>query len=514
MIRFFLILLSCSIVYANTIVWGPCPVSQQLPGVNYLRECANLTFPLNWQDPSAGNVTSFVRRSYTGSLPTSDSVWLIQGGPGDSTRTFVYLADFLVSANALWTVYTVDQRGTGLSSPLSLSDPPAGSFNPYNSSLLRQYDLANQELVKRYKDVLPFYRTWDGARDLLGVVEAVAPSTVAIYALSYGTYLTNTYLQLPGARADCVVLDGPAPQNRWVLENTAAWATQASQDILGKCASQSPACAGYLGAMGHLPKLVLDAVVDGTLPCLAELPWLSEAGGQHWTAVFSFTLSASNAVHPLLAPFWYRLYRCSPSDVAQLDHFYRARMAGEYAPQSPLDYSYGLAVNIGASEVYSLAGPRAQTYAEQVARTARLLTDGGGQFVSSYARDVSRIPLFTPNPSTYLKFAAPTVPVLVLVGTFDPNTEQGLGPWLQNGLGASAQLLVVPYSAHGTVNPDNPCVDSILVQFLSSLGQEYNSSCLLNIPQPDWEGTSNATQQLALSFFGTTNLWNGPPIST
>ena len=506
---FILIVLLNSILVIADIQWGECPASQQLPGVTFLKECANISFPLNRADPSQGNVTSFVRRSYNSSLPTGDSVWLIQGGPGDTTRGFEYLADILVSSNPLLTVYMVDQRGAGLSSPLVVSHPPAGSFNPYNASLLKEYDSANLEIIARYANTLQYYSTWDGAMDFKGVIDAVAPSTVSIYALSYGTYFTNTYLQLPGARADCVFLDGPAPQNRWVLENTGFWASQVAEDILSSCTHQSQLCSQYLGAMGHLPKLVLDSIVDGTLPCLSQIAWLNSSSGQHWTSTFSFTLSASDPFHPFLGPFWFRLYRCSPSDVEQLNHFYQVRMAVEFAAQSPLDYSYGLAVTIGTSEVYSLAGPRALTYDQQVQESSRLLSEGSGQFVTSYARDVSNVPLYVPNPATFFKFAHPSVPVLILVGTMDPNTEQGLGPWLQNGLGGNATLLTVPYSAHGTVNPSNLCVDSILLEFISSLGQSYDPSCLSSIPQPDWEGTEEATEQLSMSLFGTPDLWNG-----
>ena len=37
----------------------------------------------------------------------------------------------------------------------------------------------------------------------------VGPDKVAIYALSFGTYALNQYLQLDGARVDVAVMDGP-----------------------------------------------------------------------------------------------------------------------------------------------------------------------------------------------------------------------------------------------------------------------------------------------------------------
>ena len=65
---------------------------------------------------------------------------------------------------------------------------------------------------------------------------------ISIYALSYGTYALNTYLQLPGARADALVMDGPVTPDRWTLENNGAWASRVAQDILNTCAQTSAVC--------------------------------------------------------------------------------------------------------------------------------------------------------------------------------------------------------------------------------------------------------------------------------
>lgn len=105
------------------------------------------------------------------------------------------------------------------------------------------------------------------------------------------------------------------------------------------------------------------------------------------------------------------------------------------------------------------------------------------------------------------------MPVLILVGTLDPNTNQGLGPWFRDGLrgGSSSSdvsLLVVPYSAHGTLNQDAICVDTITSAFINSLGTNYDSSCLSDLVAPDFEGTQTSSQDLSEDLFGTRDLWN------
>ena len=107
----------------------------------------------------------------------------------------------------------------------------------------------------------------------MGGIQAINPSLVHIYAQSYGTYALNTYMQLPGARADVIVLDGQVPPNRWPLENNAGnnficsleevhvtsiigieWALQVAQDVAYGCVSNSSVYSARLSVMGHIPK--------------------------------------------------------------------------------------------------------------------------------------------------------------------------------------------------------------------------------------------------------------------
>jgi len=46
-------------------------------------------------------------------------------------------AKFFVQNDATITVYLMDQRGVGLSSPVSCTDPPGENFDPGNTSLVR-----------------------------------------------------------------------------------------------------------------------------------------------------------------------------------------------------------------------------------------------------------------------------------------------------------------------------------------------------------------------------------------
>jgi len=142
-------------------------------------------------------------------------------------------------------------------------------------------------------------------------------------------------------------MDGPVPPNRWALEDNAAWVSTVAQDVLRVCADHSATCERRLGTAAHMPLYLMDAIIDGTLPCLAELPWLT----QHRAALYTNFMTASQYAHILMGPFWARVERCSTSDVEQLNFFNTQRQALEPSAPKPPFYSYGLSIIIGASEV-------------------------------------------------------------------------------------------------------------------------------------------------------------------
>jgi pimeloyl-ACP methyl ester carboxylesterase len=257
--------------------------------------------------------------------------------------------------------------------------------------------------------------------------------------------------------------------------------------------------------MAHIPKLVMDAIIDGTLPCLRNISWLNDTSGQFWASQYANSCTGGSdraTSHITEGPFWFRLHRCSASDIEQLNFFNNYEQAILYYSPPAEDYSLGAAVNIAVSEVYSYSKSPLD-YTRQVQRSSRMFADSGVELMISYARNVTEFPIYQVNPSVYMKFFQPKVPVLILVGTYDANTENGLGAWFQEGLGSMATLLNVPYNSHVTFSYDNPCVNNIILDFFESLGTSYDASCLQDIPNPDWDGSSQEVQDYSYQLFGT-----------
>jgi hypothetical protein len=307
----------------QTIVWGECPPNQDT--TSFTMTCANLTFPLNYEDLSMGNVTAFVRRFYVNE-PTDSGIWMVAGGPGDSSLPLVQACDYFLSSDLSFTCYCQDARGTGLSSSMTCPNQPGGPFNPYSAAAVNANRACLENIIATYGTRTKYYSAYNAMMDLAGAIVAIKPATVHIYAQSVGTYQLNTYLQLQdnSAPVDVLILDGPVPPNRWSLENNAEWASQVAQDVAYGCVTNSSVCRQRMSTMAHIPKLVMDSIVDQTLPCVRNISWLQGPSGQYWMSIYNnyCTGGASrDTAHLCLGPLWYRLHRCSASDIDQLNFF-------------------------------------------------------------------------------------------------------------------------------------------------------------------------------------------------
>lgn len=336
-----------------------------------------------------------------------------------------------------------------------------------------------------------------------------------------------------GSPPDAVVLDCAAPATRWRLEDSTHWNSLVADNNLIACSKFSATCRAHLGEWGQIPRIVMDSIIDGTLPCLRKLPWLTQQRAANLNA--DFQLGGVNNNYILNGPFWWRLYRCSDSDVAQVTFYnaYKEATQPDMFPP-PSAYSYGVAIIVGANEVYSNSRTPLN-YAQQTANTAREFADASPQFILSLAREPGNGPLFTPVPATYNRIARPTRPVLIMVrfnaggkqylglgpiitlrvsplqdAGLDSNTFYGNGIFTRDAMGANATLVTVPWAWHGTLDPNQPCASSIIVAFLTAFGADPrpNTSCLANAPVPDYEGTGAAAKARAKSAFGTESLWN------
>ncbi|WP_374198327.1 alpha/beta hydrolase [Microbacterium sp. NFH-22A-Y] len=186
-------------------------------------DCATVTAPLDWTDPSVGTIDlAVIRRAATdgdaiGSLLTNP------GGPGASGYDLIAQSSSFAVGAALSDVYDVigfDPRGVGRSTAVRCFD--AAEMDAYlfdipadprgSQGWTDELTARNQDFVKACEagsdGILPYITTDNAARDM-DLLRAVLGDTKLNYlGYSYGTFLGATYAKLFPERVGRLVLDG------------------------------------------------------------------------------------------------------------------------------------------------------------------------------------------------------------------------------------------------------------------------------------------------------------------
>ncbi|BDV31357.1 alpha/beta hydrolase [Microbacterium terricola] len=200
--------------YGQDIAWADCDDEF---------DCATVTAPLDWDDPSAGAIELSVIRHRPESGEPIGSLLTNPGGPGASGVSLV--RDSLSTAvgerlAAAYDVIGFDPRGVGESTGVRCYD--AADMDSYLFDVpenTRGTSAWEDELAARHQGfadacdansdgILPFITTVNAARDM-DLLRAVLGDTALNYlGYSYGTFLGATYAELYPDRVGRLVLDG------------------------------------------------------------------------------------------------------------------------------------------------------------------------------------------------------------------------------------------------------------------------------------------------------------------
>jgi pimeloyl-ACP methyl ester carboxylesterase len=200
--------------YGQELDWSTC-------GEGF--DCTTVTAPLDWADPSQGEIElSVIRSRATGGEPVG-SLLTNPGGPGASGVGLI--RDSLTYAvgeplREQFDVIGFDPRGVGESTAVTCFD--AAGMDAYLFDIPeneRGSDAWNAEMLERHADfaeacdansdgILPYITTENSARDI-DLLRAVLGDTELHYlGYSYGTFLGATYADLFPDKVGRLVLDG------------------------------------------------------------------------------------------------------------------------------------------------------------------------------------------------------------------------------------------------------------------------------------------------------------------
>ncbi|MFJ6555238.1 alpha/beta hydrolase [Streptomyces luteogriseus] len=248
--------------YRQKPAWRGCGV----PGF----ECATLKAPLDYAEPSAGDVRlALTRKKATGPGKRLGSLLVNPGGPGGSAIGYVQAyagIGYPAEVRARYDMVAVDPRGVARSEPVRCLDGP--DMDTYTQTDATPDDGKETDgLVAAYRTfaegcgadaprLLRHVSTVETARDMDIVRAVLGDEKLNYVGASYGTFLGATYAGLFPDRAGRLVLDGAMdpslPARRLNLEQTAGFET-AFRSFAKDCARQ-PDCP--LGGKGTSPERV------------------------------------------------------------------------------------------------------------------------------------------------------------------------------------------------------------------------------------------------------------------
>lgn len=196
--------------YTQTIAWADCD------GFH----CAQVTAPLDWSDPGAGQIQLALKRLPASGGQPVGSLLLNPGGPGGSGLEF--LPAFAKTAGerlrSSYDLVAFDPRGVGDSTPVRCLDDAtkdvflARDYSPDTpdglAALAADARAFGEACATNTGPLLGHVDTQSVARDLDLLRAVLGDETLSYLGFSYGTQLGATYAALYPARVGRMVLDG------------------------------------------------------------------------------------------------------------------------------------------------------------------------------------------------------------------------------------------------------------------------------------------------------------------
>lgn len=212
--------------------WGECPGAS-----GPAQECALLTVPLDYDEPSGPTIRIAVSRIRAASPVLRRGVLLLNpggpGGPGlDLPELFAQL--FPPSLLDRYDLIGFDPRGIGRSAPvtcaltpeqqdLTLVIPWPTGPGRIEGNVAYARSVAESCADASTADLLPFITTANTARDMDRIRAALGEDTISYFAYSYGSYLGAVYASLFPERSDRIVLDSVVHPGRIWRDSFRAW---------------------------------------------------------------------------------------------------------------------------------------------------------------------------------------------------------------------------------------------------------------------------------------------------
>lgn len=480
------------------IVWTPCPLdSNATNGAD--AECAEIPVPAKWDDPSAGNITFFVKRRLGDKQPSRGQVWFLNGGPGYAGSDFEPLVKSMAAVDKTIDLYMPDHRGVGRSSRLSCPQAEDDASEEGRNISVAEMPACLALLKQTWGDKLDGFSITNAARDVGEVIARTrAPGAqVLVYGGSYGTSWAHRYMQIYPDQPTGVILDAIAINAP--LSSMNPWFDQLGKRFLDRCGADA-ACSARLGADPWAAMTdALDAFDQGACPEVAAMGF----DRRLFQVLFASFFYARDQ-RTLIPPTIYRLARCGPADVNAFANL--AAALEEPPPSAPVDgfFSQLLSTHVVLSELWdpSVTAADIESFRDHANVSHSFPTE-----LAAVAPGWPRYPLDAYD-GPLVDFAGP---VLMLHGEFDFLPMSINDPVKAKYSGPLQTFVELPTAPHGSFQSPlpngNSCGIGLFKQFVDDPMAGIDPACTANVTPLSFDVAS----ALSLGIFGVSDEWDGDP---
>jgi pimeloyl-ACP methyl ester carboxylesterase len=248
--------------------WKPCPQDGSL-------SCTSLFVPLNYSKPSGRQISiALLKVSAKKRSKRIGSMLVNPGGPGASGVDFAARAQRLFGSRITdrFDIIGFDPRGTARSAQVNcVSDQQFEVFVGTDPSPDNEAERAEIRSVSKGfadgcakqvgADALPFFGTFDVARDMEQIRRALNEETISMMGFSYGTLLGATYADLFPSRVRSFVLDG-ALDAEATGDDRAREQTRGFESVLRAYSANCPQRRTCVGALREDPLATIDSLLQ------------------------------------------------------------------------------------------------------------------------------------------------------------------------------------------------------------------------------------------------------------
>lgn len=172
-------------------------------------ECATFTVPLDRTGILPGDTRVRAIRAPAAEGPRLGTMFVIAGGPGQSADVMIDLIDQLFAGANRYDIIALDQRGSGVSEPLSCPRLQSGNFAWNGADPKTDGPITDCSIS--LGAARGAYNTYEAVEDLEAVRAELGVANATFFGISYGTKVALAYAKAYPAHTKALLLDSVLP---------------------------------------------------------------------------------------------------------------------------------------------------------------------------------------------------------------------------------------------------------------------------------------------------------------